>query len=160
MNAVEKLARCDLGHEVYHSDGCGHVQVETVAAHGFETPAVLLTQIEQNDLWPEFYDLVKTKPDSWLLRLVTFFPSDQAYSTRCFVRLLNLLSDRQTVILLVQDAPHWYWDRHNVELMAQVEHVVNRLIAETETGSMDGDIELSLLTDVIKRLERLKRAPG
>ena len=47
MNPIQALAQRVLKNEIYHADGDGHVQVETVLTDDFKSPTDLLEEIEQ-----------------------------------------------------------------------------------------------------------------
>ena len=107
MGPIEKLAKCDLGREVYHSDGEGHVQVQYLsdALDPFDSPHVLLDQVEQEGLWPEFLEMARTKDDEWIQRICRVFSDTEQYSTLCYVEFLSILSSRDAQITLIQDSP-------------------------------------------------------
>jgi len=156
MNPVQALAIQDLKREIYHADGKGHVQVETLMPDGFESPSELLDQIDQTSQWPEFFAMAETKPEQWVLDLLVYFPVTKSYSTRCFVEFLTLLSSRDALIILVQDSPRWYWDGQHAELMDAVMTTVTTLIHGTPQSGLSGEIELILLGDLFKALEEIK----
>lgn len=158
MDLIQKLAQCDLGHEVYHSDGFGHVQVEIVSAYGFETPSVLLGKIDEASLWSEFFEMAKSKPESWMFDLSRHFPADKLYSTKCFVEFLHMISDRNGLICLIQESPYWCWELQNISLMDQVLEIVDRLIDATAPDSLGGEIDLVMLTQIHERLESRRSA--
>ncbi len=155
MGIIQKLAECDLGREIYHSDGNGHVQVQLVSKCGFETPAVLIEQIEQAGLWLEFFEMAKTKGDDWILRVIRFFPENKYYSTMCFVEFLSILTNTDSKILLIQDSPTWFWDESNAALIEKVITIAERLIESINPESIDSEIDLSILNRVIQRLEEI-----
>lgn len=154
MDIIQKLAQCDLGHEVYHSDGFGHIQVETVSTCDFDTPtpSELLERIDQVSLWDEFFVMAKTKTESWLFDLVRYFPEDKTYSTQCFVEFLNIISTRNGLIFFVQDSSRWYWNLQNISLMDRVFEVVKKLIDDTSSVELDGEIDLIMLNQILEQL--------
>lgn len=156
MDIIQKLERCDLGEEIYHSDGHGHVQVEQVSSYGFEGPDFLLKQVDKQDLWPEFFKMAKTRGDEWIHRIVRYFPDNKYYSTTCFVEFLSILSSRESQVQLVQDAPLWFWGEKNVSMISRVIDKATQLIDSTPCGSLGGEIDLSILNGVISRLNAKK----
>jgi hypothetical protein len=158
MDIIQTLAECDLGHEVYHSDGFGHVQVETVSSYGFETPSVLLEKIEQDSLWDQFIAMAKTQPEEWLIDLVRYFPEDKPYSTKCFVEFLTIISDRNGLIILLQDSSRWYWDLQNISSMSKVFNIVEKLIDDTVSDGWDSEIDLIMLNQILEQLKERRSA--
>ena len=156
MDIIQKLAQCDLGHEVYHADDFGHVQVETVSICGFETPSMLLEQIDQDSLWGQFFTMAKTQPEEWLIHLMSYFPEDKPYSTQCFVEFLTIISDRNALIFLVQYSSDWYWEVQNLYLMERVFEVVEQLIEERSSAAVGDDIDLIMLKQILGRLKDKK----
>lgn len=158
MDAIQKLAKCDLGREIYHSDGEGHVQVEyqSDSIDPFDSPHVLLGQVEQEGLWPEFLKMARMKDDEWILRITRVFSGSEHYSTSCFVEFLSILSSRDAQIILIQDSPTWLWDEKNAPMLEVVIDKAAQLIASATGDSMDREIDLSILNRVISRLEALK----
>ncbi len=156
MNIIQKLANCDLGRETYHSDGKGHLQVQQESSYGFETPTSLLEQVEQEGLCPEFFEIVKTKEDGWILHITRHFLTSKHYSTTCFVEFLSILSSRDAQIQLIQDSPMWLWDENNLTLIGMVIDKAEQLIASTDQKSIDREIDLSILycTESFKGLKR------
>ncbi|MGF1756696.1 hypothetical protein L4D76_01865 [Photobacterium sagamiensis] len=152
MDPVQALAQRDLPYEIYHADGNGHVQVETVSPSNFDSPTDLLKRIEQTSQWSEFFAMAKTKPEQWLLDLMIYFPDTQPYSTQCFVEFLNILSSRDALICLVQESPRWYWDAKNVVLISNVIDMVTTLIDGTSQSDLHGELELMLLSELLKKL--------
>ena len=155
MDIIQKLATCDLGCEIYHSDGEGHVQVESRmdTTDPFEPPQLLLGQIEQEGQWSEFFEMAKTKGDDWILRITQYFPDATHYSTMCFIEFLSTLSSRDAQIVLIQDSPLWLWDEKNAPMIGVVIDKARQLIDSTPRESMDKEIDLSILNGVISRLE-------
>lgn len=153
MDAVQKFAECDLFREVYHSDGMGHVQVEVVSDCGFETHALLLEQIEQEKLWPEFFEMVKTREDDWILGITSSFPEDKHYSTMCFAQFLSILTSTDAKIMLLQNAPFWLWDKSNVSLLETVIEIAAKIGESLDNDSIDAEIDLSIVNGVIRRLK-------
>lgn len=153
MDTIHKLAKCDLGGEIYHSDGHGHIQVEQVSSYGFESPTFLLEQVEKEGLWPEFFEMAKAKEDEWILRITRYFPDADHYSTTCFVEFLTVLSSRDSQIQLIQDSPLWFWDEKNAPMISRVIDKAVQLIDSTSHESLDKEIDLSILNGVISRLE-------
>ena len=153
MDIIQKLAKCDLGREIYHSDGEGHVQVEQQTldlVDPFETPQVLLGQVEQKELWSEFFEMVKTKEDEWILHITRYFSDTEYYSTTCFVEFLSILSSRAAQIQLIQDSPLWLWDEKNAAMINLVIDKASQL-ADSPPCEL-GDWEIDLY-GVISRLE-------
>jgi len=157
MDLIQKLEKCDLGGEVYHSDGKGHLQVQLVSPNGFETPAFLLEQVEKEGLWSEFFKMTKTKDDEWIMRITRFFSNTEHYSTECFVELLTILSSRDAQIQLIQDAPLWLWNKNNTNLINIVTDKAKQLIDSTVGESLDKEIDLSILNRVINKLEAKRK---
>jgi len=153
MEIIHKLATCDLGREIYHSDGQGHIQVEQVPSYGFETPTFLLEQVEKEGLWPDFFAMARTKEDEWILHITRYFSDIDHYSTTCFVEFLSILSSRDAQIQLIQDSPQWLWDEKNAPMISRVVDKATQLIDSTSRDSMDKEIDLSILSGVISRLE-------
>lgn len=157
MDAVKKLAACEFSQEVYHSDGFGHIQVETVSTLGFDpSPLMLLDEIDQESKWPEFFVMAKTKSESWLLELVNHFPLTESYSTSCFVEMLNILSGRDALIILLQESPSWYWSDQNSSLIDTVLNKVELLINGTTADILNDEIERDMFNDISQRLIGLK----
>ncbi len=153
MSIIQKLKVCDLGEEIYHSDGHGHIQVEQVSSYGFEGPDFLLEQVEKEGLWPEFFEMAKAKEDEWILRITSYFPDTEHYSTTCFVEFLSILSGRDAQIQLIQDSPLWFWDEKNAAMIGRVIDEAAQLIDSSPHESLAKEIDLSLLNGVISRLE-------
>lgn len=157
MDIIQKLATCDLGREIYHSDGEGHVQVEyqyqADLTDPFDTPQLLIGQVEQESLWSEFFEMAKTKEDDWILRFTQYLPDTAHYSTMCFIEFLSTLSSRDMQIVLIQDSPLWLWDKKNAPMIGMVIDKARQLIDSTPRESMDKEIDLSILNGVISRLE-------
>lgn len=158
MDIIQKLAQCDLGHEIYHVDAFGHIQVETVSSSTFESPSVLLEMIDQDSLWDQFFAMAKTQPEKWLINLVSHFPEAKPYSTACFVKFLSIISDRNALIFLVQYSSDWYWDVQNLCLMERVFEVVEKLIEERSSAAVSDDIDLMMLNQILGRLKDKKSA--
>lgn len=156
MNPIDALSKHILKNEVYHADGHGHVQVETVSTDDFESPTDLLEKIDQTSQWPAFYAMARTKPEQWLLGLMGYFPETKPYSTRCFVEFLDIFSSRNAMICLVQESPRWYWDVENIEQIGKVMSTVTSLIDSTSQGDLDAEIDLMLLGDLLKRLNEIQ----
>ena len=162
MDIIQKLAKCDLGREIYHSDGEGHVQVEQRPiglVDPFETPQTLLCQVEQEGLWSEFFEMVKTKEDEWILHITRYFSDNEHYSTTCFVEFLSILSSRNAQIQLIQDSPLWLWDKKNSAMINLVIDKASQLADSSLCELGDWEIDLSVLNGVISRLEA-KRDQG
>lgn len=158
MDAVNKLATYDFGQEVFHSDGFGHIQVQTVSSLGFEpSPSMLLERIDQESKWPEFFVMAKTKSETWLLELVNHFPLTKQYSTNCFIEFLGILSSRDALIVLLQESPSWCWSSQNISLINTVLEKIDALIGHTSDESLNGEIEQMMLNDLVQRLTHLKR---
>lgn len=156
MDIIQKLSKCDLGREVYHSDGEGHIQVQQLPVNivdTFETPQSLLTQVEQEELWLEFFEMVKAKEDEWILHFTRYFPDNECYSTTCFVEFLSILSSRDAQIQLIQGAPLWTWDEKNGSLISTVIDKAAQLADSLPSEPMSSEIELAILNRVINRLE-------
>lgn len=156
MGIIQKLAKCDLGREIYHSDGEGHIQVQQLpvdTVDPFETPQALLALVEKEGLWPELFEMVKSKEDEWILHITRYFSDTEPYSTTCFVEFLSILSSRAAQIQLIQDSPLWFWDEKNTPMISKVINKATQLIDSTPRESMDKEIDLSILNGVISRLE-------
>jgi hypothetical protein len=153
MDIIQKLAKCDLGREIYHSDEQRHIQVEQDSSYGFETPTFLLDQVEKEGLWPEFFEMAKTKEAEWILRITRYLSSTEHCSTMCIVEFLSILSSRDAQIQLIQDSPLWFWNERNAPMISRVIDKATQLIDSTPCGSMDKEIDLSILNGVIRRLE-------
>jgi hypothetical protein len=149
MDPIAELAQQDLIHEIYHSDGHGHLQVEQVSFDWGKSPTELLNKIEQESLWPAFFTMVKTKPEQWLLDLLYFFPKDKQYSTLCFVEFLAMISSRDGLICLLQDSPDWYWNTQTSTLIDRVLAVTQVLIETLPEDPMTAEIESSMLNNVV-----------
>lgn len=153
MKIIHKLATCDLGREIYHSDGEGHIQVQQDSPCGFETPTFLLEQVEKEGLWPEFFAMARTKEDEWVLDIARYLLNLEHCSTMCFVEFLSILSSREAQIQLIQDSPLWLWDEKSVPMINRVIDKAKQLIDSTPSESMDKEFDLSILNGVIRRLE-------
>lgn len=151
---IETLEQCDFVTELYHPDGFGHIQVETHSPSDDGCPAVLLRQIDRDGLWDAMLEMVKTKPESWILKLAQSLPADGLFSTNCLLQFLDLLCARDTLIVLVQDSPQWFWNRHNLEMMVKVRQVVAALLEQTDCGMAEGLVDADLLGGVLERLDR------
>ena len=153
MDIIQKLAMCDLGREIYHSDGQGHIQVEQDSSYGFETPAFLLEQVEKEGLWPEFFEMAKTKEDEWILRITRDLSSTEHCSTMCLVEFLSILSSRDALIVFIQDSPEWTWDEKSTSLIDMVIDKAMQIVNSIPRDSTDHGIDLSILNGVISKLE-------
>lgn len=153
MDPIAELAQQDLIHEIYHPDGHGHVQVQQVSFDWGKSPTELLDKIDQESLWPAFFIMVKTKPDQWLLDLLFFFPKDKQYSTQCFVDFLAILSSRDGLICLLQDAPNWYWDSETSKLINKVLAVTEVLIETLPEDPITAELESGILNNVVQGLK-------
>ena len=155
MNPIQELAQLDLRDEIYHSDGHGHIQVETraVLTDDLKSPTDLLETIEQMSQWLAFFAMTKTKPEQWLLDLLRYFPDNKPYSTLCFVEFLKVFTARNSLIFLIQDSPIWYWNTQNIVLISGVIDMVVELIDDSSQSTIEGKIDLNLLTGVLKKLK-------
>lgn len=156
VDIIQKLAVCDLGREIYHSDGQGHIQVQSESSCGFETPFLLLEEVGREGLWPEFIEMTRSKEDEWILRITRFFPEASHFSTICFVEFLDILSNRDAQLQLIQDSPLWLWSENNVALIDVVIDKAAQLVDSTHQKASDRDIDLSILHRVIDSLEAKK----
>lgn len=157
MNLIQKLTVCDLGEEIYHSDGHGHLQVEQVSSYGFEGPSFLLEQVEKEGLWPEFFEMARTKDDEWVLHIARYLSNIEHCSIVCFVEFLVILSGRDAQIQLIQDSPLWPWDEKTAPMISRVVDKATQLIGSTCCDSMDKEIDLFILSGVISRLEAMRK---
>ena len=158
MDTIQKLAKCDFGREIFHSDGEGHVQVEyrTDSLDPFDSPHVLLGQVEQEGLWPEFLEMARSKDDEWIRSISRVFSGTEHYATSCFVEFLSILSSRDAQIEFIQDSPMWLWDEKTAPMLEMVIDKAAQLIASTPDDSLEKEIDLSILNSVISRLEAMK----
>ncbi|PJC86834.1 hypothetical protein CSW98_07520 [Vibrio sp. HA2012] len=142
MNYVDLLAECDdLRTVILHPDGYGHVQVEErFFGNEQEDPGYLLRKIAETNQWDGFYTMVKNKPVSWLSELIQHFPMDKPYSTKCFIKLLTLRSERDFYMFMISHAHEWYWDENSQELKNQLISIINTCLISESPESIEAEI--------------------
>ncbi|GIU28641.1 hypothetical protein TUM4644_26470 [Shewanella colwelliana] len=166
MDAINQLLAHTFEEAIYHSDGYGHLQVQSTAQCDVNcAPADLLAQIEQAAQWPTFILAMKAQPDSWLLALSNHVPLDKHYSTHVLVELLRAIKTRDAHIALIQETPRWNWSSPQSPLLIDtVLKMLQVLIDDLTLAQFDTpqscdisrEIELAMFSDIVTRLVTIK----
>lgn len=166
MDAINQLLAHQFEEEIYHSDGYGHVQVQSTATYDFGcAPAELLDQIEQTGQWQRFFLSIAEQPDSWLLALSNHLPLGKPYSISILVELLQRLHSRDSRMILIQESPMWSWRSQHILQLQTVLNILQKLIDETtptqqssvESNDFGYEIEISMLNDIALKLANIKQ---
>lgn len=112
MNPVEMLAKLNISREEkYHADDYDHVQYEEITPSfdfGLD-PASLLAEINRQALWPSFYQMLTSKPDTWMVALSYYLPKEQDYSIEYMVYIINKVKSPDDKVYLMQHIAGWPW---------------------------------------------------
>ncbi|MBL4829882.1 MAG: hypothetical protein JKY55_08375 [Aliivibrio sp.] len=163
MNPVEQLSKAQLETEIFHPDGDGHVQVETVSYSWGESPSELLEQINQQDLWEEFYHLLENRPEKWRFDLLDHFPLDKVYNVTFRMKLLDIVSSDTAIHAIISDAPMWLWNAQTLPYLTKVIEIAKQQLTTLDPDDVFIEFEseqLSNLIDHLRTIEQLKAITG
>lgn len=163
MNPVEQLSKAQLETEIFHPDGNGHVQVETVSYSWGESPSELLEQINQLGMWKEFYQLLESKSEEWHFDLLSHFPLDKEYNVIFRMKLLESTSSDIAISTIISEAPTWLWNTETLPHLAKTIVYAEQLIAALDPDGFFIECETEQLTNLVDHLrtiEQLKAITG
>jgi hypothetical protein len=163
MNPIEQLFHTKLETEIYHPDGHGHVQVETVFHNFGESPPELLEQINRQNLWDEFYQRIEAQSEKWRYDLLEHFTVEKTYSILYRMKLLETASSDIAINAIIHDADTWLWSN-------ETSHYLDKVIAfaEHQLTVLDPDAlfiefeteQLTALIDKLRTINQLKTITG
>ena len=155
MNPVEQLSKAQLQTEIFHPDGDGHIQVETVSYSWGESPSELLEQINQQGMWKAFYQLLESKPEEWHFDLLTYFPLDKGYNVVFRMKLLESNSSDIAINAIINDAHMWLWNEETLPNLATVIDYAEQLVTTLDPDGFFVEVESEQLSNLIDHLRTI-----
>ena len=155
---LELIANYQFIEPIYHSDGFGHLQVETPFQANPHSISRLIHFIELKQLWPDCIKLLSSKSECWLLDFSVELQKEKSAGVlNCFVKITDFLEASGNQVNHLQNVAQWPWHSDSNALL---EDVKNRLIIlERSLLKEDGltsEIDLSIVRHSLAALEQIK----
>lgn len=138
---IKKLTTLELDSLRYHSDGNGHVQVESVVWLQGESPREVIKQIAKDNLLGELMELFQQQSISWRLKVMNHFPDDEHWAAQFCCAWLEKTTDSGEKSLIIQAALNWPWQPRWQAQLDVINAQLDALIADVD---MDDELAVEL----------------
>ena len=159
MDPIAELDKLKLNTEEMHIDEYGHVQVSYGSFEIERSPQCLLKNINELNLWKEFYQYAKNKPEKWRGELLVYLPENEDYKIHCYVEFIKMSVSENFKTTCLQEVSEANWTNETlfyVPLLIQIsEDLINELTVD-ESDEIMQELSQGTLNGLLSTFEKLK----
>lgn len=142
---------------IYHSDGFGHLQVETPFQANPYSISRLIHFIELKQQWPDCIELLSSKSECWLLDFSVELQKENSSGVlNCLVKITDFFEASGNRIAHLQNVAQWPWHSDSSALFEVVKNTL--IIIELgllKEDELTSEIDLSIVRHSLVALEQI-----